>query len=500
MPGRVTRRFFVGGAISAFAGAGLAEAPVRSLFPEPRPGWVGRAAALATAPDPADLIAHAKLGGKLGYVVADGLTGEVLESAAPGLGLPPASTAKSLTSYYGLATLGQDFHFTTQLVATGPIEGGVLSGDLVLVGTGDPEIDTDTLAEMVKALKAKGLRRITGRFLTYAGALPYVRAIDPSQPEYVGYNPAVSALNLNYNRVYFQWQKANSGWAVSMDARSDTRRPAVSMAKMSVVTREAPTYTYREAQGGADEWTVASGALGNGGSRWLPVRRPDLYTGEVVQVIAGDYGIKLPKPVAVKHMPAGTVLVSHDSASLSAITRKMLKYSTNLTAEVIGLSASAKRGVSGGLDASARAMSSWAREALGASSIRLVDHSGLSGDSRISAEDMVKLLVHARPGGVLQAHMKTITPVDVKGNALQNPGFAIHAKTGTLNFTSALTGYITPDQGRPLVFSIMSADTARRAHIPREEMERAPGARGWSRRARWLQYQLINRWAGIYTA
>ncbi len=437
----------------------------------------------------------------MGYVVADATTGEVLESAAPGLGLPPASTAKVLTSYYGFAALGTDFQFQTQLIATGPVSNGTLQGDLVLVGTGDPLLDTDALADLVKALKATGLRRITGKLLVCATALPYVRAIDPSQPDYVGYNPAVSAINLNFNRVYFQWERAGQGWAVSMDARSNTLRPAVSTAKMAVVAREAPTYTYREAQGGVDQWTVASGALGNGGSRWLPVRRPDLYTGNVLQVIAAQYGVKLPKAEACTSLPAGRVLVNHDSASLSELTRLMLKYSTNLSAEVIGLASSTKRGLAvQDLKGSAQAMSTWARQALGAGSIRLVDHSGLSGDSRIAAEDMVKLLVHAGPGGVLQAHMKEISPLDNNGNPIQNPGFAIHAKTGTLNFTSALTGYITPKTGRPLVFSILSADIERRARIPREEMERPSGARGWSRRAHWLQYQLINRWAALYSA
>jgi D-alanyl-D-alanine carboxypeptidase/D-alanyl-D-alanine-endopeptidase (penicillin-binding protein 4) len=132
--------------------------------------------------------------------------------------------------------------------------------------------------------------------------------------------------------------------------------------------------------------------------------------------------------------------------------------------------------------------------------MHLIDHSGLGGDARISADDMVKLLVHARPGGALQAHMKEVAPQNEKGEPLRGAPFTIHAKTGTLNFVSALTGYVTPSQGRPLAFAIFSADTERRARIPREEMERPAGARGWSRRSRWLQYQLVNRWAGLYSA
>ena len=61
---------------------------------------------------------------------------------------------------------------------------------------------------------------------------------------------------------------------------------------MQVVDRAGPVYTYRRGDG-VDEWTVARGALGNGGARWLPVRRPDLYAAEVFQTLVRSHGIVL---------------------------------------------------------------------------------------------------------------------------------------------------------------------------------------------------------------
>ena len=58
-----------------------------------------------------------------------------------------------------------------------------------------------------------------------------------------------------------------------MDARSERVVPPVRMARMTRGSRETPLFTFAEA-GGIDTWTVASGALGKGGSRWLPVRQP----------------------------------------------------------------------------------------------------------------------------------------------------------------------------------------------------------------------------------
>ncbi len=489
--------------MSAVAGAVFADAPARSIRPRPRDpekiAAVVRELRRQSAPAVSDLIDEARLGGTVGFLVADARTGDVLESRLPDDPLPPASVAKSVTALYALTQLGEDFRFRTRLIATGPVTEGRLDGDLVLEGSGDPVLDTDDLAEIVAQLKATGVREITGRFRIYSGALPYIHSIDPEQPDHVGYNPSISGVNLNFNRVHFQWTRADSGWAVSLDARSDTLRPAVSVAKMAVVNRDLPVYTYRDAKG-VDEWTVASQALGNGGSRWLPVRRPDLYAGEVLQVLAGAQGIRLPNAEITTTRPAGTAIVTHDSASLSAVTRQMLRYSTNITAEVLGLTASRKGGAPvDDLRASARAMSDWMRVSMGAKDASFLDHSGLSGESRVSARDMVSMMVKVGPGQALHTHLKDIPVWDDDSRPVTGAHYTIQAKTGTLNFVSALAGYITPEVGPPLAFAIFTADVPRREALAPEEMERPDGASAWAGRARLLQQKLIRRWAAVYS-
>lgn len=501
MVGGVTRRGFLAGGVSAVAGAAIAEAPLTSLRPSPRPDLIGGAApgiARRTSAAIAELIAEARLGGRVGFVVADARTGVFLETREPELALPPASVTKAITAEYGFATLGENYRFRTQFIATGAVVDGIIDGDLVLAGSGDPVFDTDALAAMVAGLKARGVRGVRGRFLVASDALPYVRSIDPTQPDHVGYSPAVSGLNLNYNRVHFQWERAESGWTVNLDARSGSLRPPVTVARMAVATRKLPTYTYAD-EGGVDDWTVASEALGNAGARWLPVRRPDLYVGEVCQVIAASHGVRLPNAEPVDGLPGGQTLVEHDSESLSEITRGMLRFSTNLTAEAIGLSASARRGAAAAdLPASAAAMSAWMRDAFGTGSARFVDHSGLGEASRLSTADMVRFLVKLGIDGRLHRHMREIAPQNAHGVADPGALHRIHAKTGTLNFVSALAGFVTAAHGVPLAFAIFTGDTVRRAGIAPEDMERAPGARAWSQRSRWLQHQLINRWAGLY--
>ena len=446
-------------------------------------------------------MAEARLGGRVAFVVADARTGQVLEERNGAVAMPPASITKAVTALYALDALGADYRYRTQFVATGPVVDGVIQGDLVLSGSGDPMLDTDALSAMVGRLKAEGVTGVNGRFRVFAGALPYIRSIDPRQPDHVGYNPSISGTNLNFNRVYFQWQRGDAGWDVSMDARSKTIRPAVTVSRMAVVNRDLPTYTYSTAQG-VDEWTVAAAALGNGGSRWLPVRRPDLYAGEVTQVIARAHGIELPTPQVADGVDAGgQVLVRHESASLATIVRLMLKHSTNLTAEVIGLTASAARGAeAGNLEASAKAMTDWMREQTGAESAHFVDHSGLSDLSRVSAADMTHLLVKVGPGSTLHGKLKEITPLGSQGETLTGAGYRIHAKTGSLNFVSSLAGFVTGPGDASLAFAILSGDIERRAAIAPDDMERPDGARAWAKRARWLQHQLVHRWSSLYSA
>jgi len=146
----------------------------------------------------------AGLSGSKSIVVMDALTGAVLESYKGSKALPPASVTKAATALYVLDALGADTTFKTRLLATGKIKDGVLKGDLILEGSGDPRLDTDALGALAEQLKAQGVKAVRGKFYVYAGALPYQRLIDPEQPDHVGYNPSIDGINLNFNRVFFQ--------------------------------------------------------------------------------------------------------------------------------------------------------------------------------------------------------------------------------------------------------------------------------------------------------
>lgn len=482
----LNRRHFLSSVATVLGTAALADAPLTAPRPQARP-----AATLRRPPPPPprdtleELIAQANLGDGVSICLRDRADGAQILARQPDQPMLPASTTKSLTALYALDHLGAQHRFATRLLGTGPVVDGVLQGDLILAGGGDPVLDTDALDAMLGGL---ALNAITGAFHVWGGALPYEPEIEPGQMDHLSYNPSVSGLCLNFNRVHFEWRRAGGGYDITMDARSDRLRPEVALPQMRVIDRAMPIYTSE----GPDHWTVARSALGAAGARWLPVRQPALYAGEVFQVLAQARGLHLPAAQKIAQLPGGTHdLARHDSPPLDQILRGMLEHSTNLTAEIVGLSATARAlgQLPADIDASAARMTRWLSDRFGVDA-RFIDHSGLSDENRISPAAMVQVL--SQNADQLRPLLKS---VHVAGGP-NYPG-AVAAKTGTLNFVSALAGFITTADGRALSFAIMCANPERRAAGIASGVEPPPGSRAWNARAKMLQDALLRRWSLI---
>src|ERR1700676_5675092 len=118
----------------------------------------------------------------------------------PSQPMNPASTMKLVTTFAGLELLGPDFRWKTEPYADGPTVAGVLTGDLVLKGRGDPKITLEQFSELVARLRATGLSSIRGdlvldrtRFDTGAYD-PGAFAGEPMRP----YNVAPARLAANF--------------------------------------------------------------------------------------------------------------------------------------------------------------------------------------------------------------------------------------------------------------------------------------------------------------
>ena len=510
----ITRRAALAGlgaalAAGPVAGPAVAGAPARSMRPPPRATRGARIASLD------EILGRAGVSGRVAFAAADPETGAILEGRDVDGGLPPASVMKALTAGYALDRLGPVHAFATRIHATGPVEGGVLRGDLILAGGGDPTLDTARLDALAAAVAGAGVRRIEGRLLTWDDALPEVRRIDPDQDAHLGYNAALSGLNLNYNRVHFSWKRNGDGYDLAFDARGGDLVPAWTGARAQVADRARPVYAYASERG-RDRWSVARRALGTEGSRWLPVRAPAAYAADVLRVLAARHGVTLPAASGAAAAPAGEVIAWDVSSPLPEVIRGMLRYSTNLTAEALGLAASLRGGpieadpvpaaadgrrVSPALAESGGRMAGWAGARLGLSGpgVRLVDHSGLGDESRVTASGMAgamaRLCGAGGPGGGIAPLLRPFAMPDAAGELRRDGPVRVAAKTGTLNFVSALSGVATAPGGGRVAFAILCADLERREVGLASGDEIPSGARPWNARAKRLQRALIGRWA-----
>ena len=157
----LTRRAALGGIASALATTALAEPPLRSPRPVARPGVPAPVVRDAIA----DVVARAGLGGVVGVAVADLETGAAFDLHNSARPLPPASVGKTFSAQYALEQLGVDHRFITRIIADGSISDGILDGNLILVGGGDPTLLTDHLADAAARTKAAGLREVRCSFI-----------------------------------------------------------------------------------------------------------------------------------------------------------------------------------------------------------------------------------------------------------------------------------------------------------------------------------------------
>ncbi|MGH6943888.1 MAG: D-alanyl-D-alanine carboxypeptidase/D-alanyl-D-alanine-endopeptidase [Geminicoccaceae bacterium] len=485
---------FVGGARAAIAMllllgacAGGAAPPATLSLPEPAAG---------IAPDdgiPAGAIPRSG-GTEIGYLLLDLETGEELSALNADLPLIPASTVKLATAVVALDVLGPEHRYRTELLTDGVTQDGVLRGDLILKGGGDPSLDVADLLELAARLQASGVRSVEGRFLIDDTALPRISEIEPTQPLEAAYNPGIGALSVAFNRVRVSLRGGASVMTLPpLDAQFEAA-PSSLLPPGGVELKSA--------DGDEVVWRVAD----RGGRRReieIPVKDPGLHAGHVFRWLALAQGVYVGPPQRGIAPPRATLLAVHESAPLRSLLRDTLLYSNNMMAEMIGLSAAGRLGdASSGPGAAgslllrhlARLMPAvdWRGAVIG-------NCSGLDGTARLTPRQLAAIarygwrtqaLAALLPGGGWSG---TLTDrFDESGEALR-----VWAKTGTLNYGAALAGYLLPEVGRPAVFVTMVSDVGARAAYdalsrPGRAAEAVAGA--WNSRARALEDELVEGW------
>ncbi|MBI4937501.1 MAG: D-alanyl-D-alanine carboxypeptidase/D-alanyl-D-alanine-endopeptidase [Nitrosomonadales bacterium] len=371
----------------------------------------------------------------------------------------PASTMKLLTTYAGLELLGPAYTWKTEAWLDGKLEQGVLQGDLVLKGYGDPKFTIEQFWLWLRELRARGLREIHGdlvldrSFFDLPAHDPAAFDNDPAR----AYNVGPDALLLNFNTLRLRYLPDGSALKVISEPE---------LAGITLDNRLAP----HPAKGGCDNWDDAIRVQPDGDSVILQGAYPSecgereqnlsvmphtRYVAAVFRVLWQEMGGTLQGGAREGTAGADAQLFStHQSAPLSEVIRDINKFSNNVMARQLYLTLGAADGASASLPRSIQTMQDWLkRKALDFPELVLENGAGLSRAERISPQHLAQLLQSAATGP-LSAELVASLPIHgVDGSAkkrLRGSPAASHAhlKTGTLEGVKTIAGYVRSRAGR----------------------------------------------------
>ncbi|WP_116107202.1 D-alanyl-D-alanine carboxypeptidase/D-alanyl-D-alanine-endopeptidase [Lewinella sp. IMCC34191] len=414
----------------------------------------------------------------VGIAVREVASGNHLAGYNADLSLIPASTQKLLTTAAAMDILGADYRFRTQLIAGGEVNDGTLSGDLYVIGGGDPTLGSpymDGVADLdavldnwVAAVRKRGIRRITG---TVVGDGSYYDSAGTGRGwpwadlgNY--YGAGVHGLNINENAYQLYFSRRSTEGSTPPVSGTDPEIPGLTF-----------TNELRSGPSGSGDNAYIFGAPYNyhhyirgtipRGSGRFPIRGaipdPPLLAAQLLHKKLTAAGIQVDAPATTKRLEGenirpGNVLLETFSPPLAEIADRTNMRSVNLYAEGLLREINKKQGVPAHELSSTDAVTDWLESrGLPTGSVRLRDGSGLDARNFFSPGFMTAFLVD-RAGET--RWLQTI-PVAGRSGSLRNTlrGTAaegrVRAKSGTVNAVRAYAGYVDRPDGQRLAFSVV---------------------------------------------
>jgi len=418
----------------AVLGAGLQPAaaattrPAPLDLPPPPSATPDAAPPRAAHPGLADLLARlqrfpqTRPVGSVGLAVTAG-DGSMLAARRARRPMLPASTTKLVTAAAALRILGPDHRFVTRVYATrAPDAAGVVDGDLVIVGGGDPVLSTPTYRRRVNMTRpATPLRRLAVR--TARGGVTWVTGRVRGDASVLADEPLAA------------------GWPDVYLTSLDTTRSAG-------LTVDAGLRLFRR----------------DGQLRGAPAADPARRTAHELDRLLGRRGVRVAGTPGVGGLPPGAVEVARTSSPpLSDLLAHMLRFSDNHLADGVFRMLGAATGDPtwrGGADAARAALAdvdvAWR-------GLRLADGSGLSRRNRLSAEALVGLLATMADGPLRRPWLRLLPVAGRTGTVAgrltgtQAVG-RVHAKTGTLRDVRALAATVPGRGGHDHHIAVLAND------------------------------------------
>lgn len=400
----------------------------------------------------------------------------------------PASVMKLVTTLAGLELLGPAYRWRTEAYLDGPLREGVLEGNLVLKGYGDPKLTFESFWLLLRALRDRGLREVRGdlvldRSYFEAGTHDPSRFdAEPLRP----YNVGPDALLVSFKSVSFQFVPEPERGAVLVLAQP---RPEpleiVSVLRLS----GGPCGEWRDKVRPEFQTTSKLRALFTGefpascGERnWnvALLSHPE-FAGGVFRQLWPELGGSLSGTVRDGTVPADAkLLYVHESPPLGEIVRDINKFSNNVMARQLYLTLGAEASrAPARYSKSLAAVRAWlAQKGLEFPELAIENGSGLSRLDRISAQHLAVLLAEAFRSPLMPEFAASMPLAAADGTMrrrLKGEPVAGHAhiKTGTLADVRAMAGYVLDRNGhRHVVVMIVNHSNAHQAQAAMDALLR----------------------------
>jgi len=414
-------------------------------------------------------------------VVAESLgTGETLYSRNGNKLMMPASTMKIVTLAAAARRLGWDFTYETRLVACGAVGAGVLDGDLVAIGSGDPTLDVKNAAavfdEWADGLKAAGIHTIAGRIVGDDAAfdreaLGMGWSWDDLQD---GYAAGIGALQFNENAARLAISPGNAaGDAAIVGIEPETSGLTIHNQIVTAAAADAPEIRARRQPGSSVlelDGRVPLGAAPR--HQAVSVDSPARFFVQTLRTALIERGIDVQGPAVAlddikapgdrPKVEAGRLVVSYRSPPLSVMAAAMMKTSENMYAETLLKTLGAGDGPAT-IDAGRRSVEAALEEwGIDAGDMIERDGSGLSRYDYVTPGMLAAILTRVDRDGSLRGPFESSLPIAGVDGTLANrlKGTAaegrVRAKTGSMSNVRALAGYVAGAGGEPIVFAIIA--------------------------------------------
>lgn len=384
---------------------------------------------------------------------ADGESAALLRQQAA-VPVNPASVMKLVTTFAALDLLGPDFTWKTPVIFDGPIDArGVLHGNLVIRGAGDPTMVMERLWLLLERVRAQGVRSIDGDILIDRSAF----ALPPHDPAAFDgeatrpYNVGPDAFLVNFGSISLQFMPDEAA-GVARIAAEPPLAGVVFPASVPLAPAGTACGDWRmQLRARLDDparLTLAGTFPAACGEKSWPVAYADpaSYAARAVEALwrAGGGGLTgRVRDGAAR--PGAPLAFTFESPPLAEVIRHINKFSNNVMAQQVFLTLSAQEGQAASFEASRAVLARWWRERFGEAGLPVTDNgAGLSREGRVTADGLARMLQAAWRSALMPDLVASLPLAGIDGTLKRShaPAGSAHLKTGSLRDVSAVAGFV----------------------------------------------------------